>query len=648
MCLCIKDEEQYLDEFIDYHSALGFGTIYIYDNTERNDLRQWGQEKNLQEDVEAQIVIKHFPGEAVQGRAYLDCAEQAIQDNYTWAAFFDVDEFLILKKHTHIDQFLYEYCHKGAVSINWIVMGTADREIYSPQPLTKRFKYATKETVDLHLKTIIRLSHMDTQREPHAHYPYLKPGFERRMTNGAIAKTHQKSGGPKEEAPALLYHYTYRSYKEYLFKRLYRGRATVNSTDSSHKNLINQARSRGIPKGTFYDDTAWKAVKKYVPKYRYYEELFPDTPSLNIDTTPVSTKPQPQPHQKRPTHINTPVQIQPNNTTCAINFHGLARSFASMALPTIITNIVTPNLHHKCDYFVHFQNVHHEGKSRAGHGGVLDPDEVFQLEKAIRRLQGGDAVVAFSNSTEEDVLRKHADLIHKIKTTKDEDGFYIYQPFDPNDQLYNVNTTINIVKMWHNLESVWHLMEQYEQKLGKKYEQVAMMRLDSAYLTPVDIFKYNSADASIRISGNATAVIPGFARWPVNDRLVFGPRDFVKEWANRFDLLDYHMLNTRPKHQRIGIHSEHFLQKTVFPLLQQRGYNIVSDEEMCFLRTRAGNVVWATDCANDIGKTREWMNDMTQIQEKVQGLLKTECKQTKFMHKLQLQCYLAKNPKVGA
>lgn len=277
---------------------------------------------------------------------------------------------------------------------------------------------------------------------------------------------------------------------------------------------------------------------------------------------------------------------------------------------------------------------------------------MYRLEDAIlqqhgKQLQDSQSdrrpiVVAFSNSTEEEIRSQHADLIHKIKTEKDEEGLYIYHPHDPKDILYNFETTTNIIKMWHNLESVWKLMESHEQQKlgGTKYDQVAMIRLDSVYVTPIDIFHYDDE----RIRGDdwkKTAVIPGFARFPVNDRLVYGPREAVKMWSNRFDLIDYHIQNARAKHKAIGLHSEHFLDKTVFPLLRVQGYAIVTDDDMCFLRARADNVLWVLDCKNDrnVNTAHAWMNDQAQMQTKVEMLLGKKCvAASKFISKPQLQC----------
>ena len=50
-----------------------------------------------------------------------------------------------------------------------------------------------------------------------------------------------------------------------------------------------------------------------------------------------------------------------------------------------------------------------------------------------------------------------------------------------------------------------------------EYERVGMFRIDVSYVTPIDIFKAgNEHDTENRV-----AVIPAFAKFPVNDRTCF-------------------------------------------------------------------------------------------------------------------------------
>jgi len=61
-------------------------------------------------------------------------------------------------------------------------------------------------------------------------------------------------------------------------------------------------------------------------------------------------------------------------------------------------------------------------------------------------------------------------------------------------------------------------------------------------------------------SYDKTAFIPGFSRWPVNDRMIYGPFGAVKIWAStRFESLDKHVQFMKETHYGLGMHSERFL-----------------------------------------------------------------------------------------
>ena len=47
-----------------------------------------------------------------------------------WAAFIDIDEFLVMRKHRHVADFLEEYCEAGAVLLSWLVFGTSNNTEY--------------------------------------------------------------------------------------------------------------------------------------------------------------------------------------------------------------------------------------------------------------------------------------------------------------------------------------------------------------------------------------------------------------------------------------------------------------------------------------------------------------------------------------
>ena len=137
LCAIVKDSEPYIDEWIDYHFGLGFHTIYLIDNSDKHELLSW-QNKRRAAGYSVRVIPK--PGSHRQMYGYHICASE-FKEVHTYMAFFDVDEFLVLKNHTNVDDFLDKYLPKGALAISWYIFGSANTTMYSPIPVTKRFMF---------------------------------------------------------------------------------------------------------------------------------------------------------------------------------------------------------------------------------------------------------------------------------------------------------------------------------------------------------------------------------------------------------------------------------------------------------------------------------------------------------------------------
>lgn len=68
VCLLVKNETHYIDEWMDFHISLGF-KVYIYDNTLTDDfgLRRW---YDTRKDIQEYVKIIHFPQIPAQNAAY--------------------------------------------------------------------------------------------------------------------------------------------------------------------------------------------------------------------------------------------------------------------------------------------------------------------------------------------------------------------------------------------------------------------------------------------------------------------------------------------------------------------------------------------------------------------------------------------------
>eukprot|EP00535_Pseudo-nitzschia_heimii_P010160 CAMPEP_0197183838 /NCGR_PEP_ID=MMETSP1423-20130617/8503_1 /TAXON_ID=476441 /ORGANISM="Pseudo-nitzschia heimii, Strain UNC1101" /LENGTH=605 /DNA_ID=CAMNT_0042634473 /DNA_START=82 /DNA_END=1899 /DNA_ORIENTATION=+ len=302
-----------------------------------------------------------------------------------------------------------------------------------------------------------------------------------------------------------------------------------------------------------------------------------------------------------------PILTDKRNSSCAVMFFGLPRSFKKYVFPSIIENVFVPNIDNHCDYFLHYHAIESEGSNRKGEaGGKVHGEDVFLLPNALRKVYrdhgyGENDVPSFSiiNSTMADFYVTRKETLDKYVNTLDDDGSYLYFPTALKGWTYPVSIE-NIVKQWDSLEAVWNHMEETAERLNKSYERVAMLRSDVMYATPIDI--YETPENGHRDNDNTRIVVPGWGKYPVNDRMVVGPHDAVQIWSKgRFRLIEKHV----ERNPGLGMHGESFLNITVFPAMQRAGidgggkgqpYELLEHPLFCFLRTRSDGSVWKDDC----------------------------------------------------
>jgi hypothetical protein len=193
---------------------------------------------------------------------------------------------------------------------------------------------------------------------------------------------------------------------------------------------------------------------------------------------------------------------------------------------------------------------------------------------------------------------------------------------------------MNIIKMWHSQQSVFELMEESSGATNKQkphYSRVGMFRNDVLYVTPIDIYEipksttrmysdwnphrnnrrsFRRHDSSTSVVPsvpvtydvhNQYAVIPNFANYPVNDRMIYGPYDAIRIYATyKFRTLYQHIHSPMNIQHHYGIHSEQYLYHTILPLIQQYGrVTVLQHSNICFLRVRTDYSVRIGDCGTN-------------------------------------------------
>lgn len=213
-----------------------------------------------------------------------------LTDGLDYLAHIDGDEFLVPKGdystiHDVVGEYLEPY--GGALTVNWMLFGSANKSMYSPLPVTKRFQYR-EETPFGVIKTIVKASDFSGVRNAHA--VLVKPPALIRTTKhkGAIHKAQflnaSKTGASDAEMPSsaiLLHHYRYMSDKEYNDKNCNRGHMNGMKACSfrtgktfTQKELSDTGKPEHLAtrSGTVYDDSAWQLLCNRVPKYRIFND----------------------------------------------------------------------------------------------------------------------------------------------------------------------------------------------------------------------------------------------------------------------------------------------------------------------------------------------------------------------------------------
>lgn len=299
LCAVMRDEDRYIDEWVDYHLAIGFEHIYIYDSHPNYTLHTWYQNRiqseyitmmdsntttttttttNITSTTSSRIHLTNriLPDQGkVQEIVYGECLEtlRELSDPPKWVMVLDGDEFLVIRdydKYPSVIEFFSEHVIEGSVQINWIVLGTSNQTAYRDVPVTKRFQYIIPGFTET--KAVAILDHVVGWR---VHYAYHKPGYNSigiggRKVGVAGAMCCIRNG---DVSQAAIYHYKFKSYEEFFQKQCVRG--------DIYKFIQKSCPPEPPPvPGEQYDDSAWKALLRLLPE-KY--SAFDDNNNDNID-----------------------------------------------------------------------------------------------------------------------------------------------------------------------------------------------------------------------------------------------------------------------------------------------------------------------------------------------------------------------------
>ena len=210
-----KNEDLYLEEWINWHLGLGFDTIIIGLNDD--------EFKPLI--ANPRVIYEDYTGvEKVQSLAYTELYEK-YRDQFDWLLFIDIDEFVMC--YTHIKTFLYGFdCDVVRISCKHYSDGDM-LDTDGDYRVIERFTQPYYTNLDTFVKSFINTRVELGERKIYGHGIYDKTLDARNAYGDPCENTNQHTTRIVHER-CWLNHYPTKTIGEYIRQKYRRGGANNN------------------------------------------------------------------------------------------------------------------------------------------------------------------------------------------------------------------------------------------------------------------------------------------------------------------------------------------------------------------------------------------------------------------------------------
>lgn len=173
VCCIIKDENEYLEEWLDYHVRIGVEHFFIYDNGSKSPVKTFVQSLPWRD----AITVTEMPGVNKHVKAYQHCLDH-FGGRSQWIAFIDMDEFIVPKNESgNLPDLLKNYESYGGLGLSWQIFGSNGHVAKPAGSQLQNFIKKADINFDpnRHIKTIVQPQHVAAAWKSHC-FRY-KPGF---------------------------------------------------------------------------------------------------------------------------------------------------------------------------------------------------------------------------------------------------------------------------------------------------------------------------------------------------------------------------------------------------------------------------------------------------------------------------------------
>ena len=221
ICAVAKNENPYINDWVNWHLNLGFDKIYLYDN---NDLSTEFVGNFIDQKDKVEIIDIRGKKEKI---LQIKCFNEFYNSHtFDWCAFLDIDEYIVLNKWSNIQEFVSDDIFKNAqaIRLNWHMYGDDDLiERDMSIPVYEVFKTQLNHYYNYHGKEIIRGGIENIWIES-THWAEVQGKLLYQiMPDGR--ETYGKVNGLRNCNEAYINHYMTKSLSEFVNQKLNRGDA---------------------------------------------------------------------------------------------------------------------------------------------------------------------------------------------------------------------------------------------------------------------------------------------------------------------------------------------------------------------------------------------------------------------------------------
>lgn len=224
ICAIIKDEQRYIEEWLDYHLALGFDNITLYqdfDSTPHDDIVKKYDKVNLipLKGNKLGIVDKHNTRNQLAAYRHF-LFETKKNHNYDWVLFTDIDEYLMFEDGYDLDKLTDEYEDYTGILLCWKLYN-ANGHIKRPkgkimENYTRTIKYKLNNDYQWNIKSFANINKCDDFIHIHA----IKDAVHTNLEKNVHA--------PMNYEKAWINHYFTKSFEDHCERMFKRGNMSNN------------------------------------------------------------------------------------------------------------------------------------------------------------------------------------------------------------------------------------------------------------------------------------------------------------------------------------------------------------------------------------------------------------------------------------